>query len=171
MHILLLPHGNSEPERGFSINKRLSEKHGTNIDGETLESLRIIKDIIQAGGVENFKITPKIMESCKNSYSKYTDYLAEKRRQESAKKVQLEKEKEEDREKKDVEELDAQIYATEGKIRMADDLIADCNKLLKACVKKMVPALFIEGQDKVELGIKRKAELRKKLETLSKKKK
>ena len=75
------------------------------------------------------------------------------------------------REKKDVEELDAQIDVIKGKIRMADDLIADGNKLLKACVKKMVPAIFTEGQEKVELGVKRKAELSKNLEKLSKKKK
>ena len=33
---ILLPHGNADPERGFSINTILLEKHGKNIDEDTL---------------------------------------------------------------------------------------------------------------------------------------
>ena len=39
--ILTLPHGNAEPERGFSINKALLAVHGW-----TLEALRLVKDYI-----------------------------------------------------------------------------------------------------------------------------
>ena len=57
-------------------------------------------------------------------------------------------------------------------LEVAEKLVEDGNKLLKICVKKMNQAIFIEGQQKVELGQKRKQELNKELDTeLAKKKK
>ena len=48
--ILLLPHGNVDRERGFSINKKILEKDGNNIDEDRLESVRTVKDfLIQSG--------------------------------------------------------------------------------------------------------------------------
>ena len=41
---------------------------------------------------------------------------------------------------------------------------------MKQCVKKMVPCIFQEGQEKVELGVKRKVELNKELEEIKGKK-
>lgn len=43
--ILLLLHGNSDPECGFSVNNNLLEKHSTNIAEDTLKSVRIIKNL------------------------------------------------------------------------------------------------------------------------------
>ena len=40
---LLLPHGNSNPERGFSVNKNLLEKHCTSIAEDSLEIKRRFK--------------------------------------------------------------------------------------------------------------------------------
>ena len=34
--VLLLPHGNSDPERGLSLNKQLLERHSSNIQEGTL---------------------------------------------------------------------------------------------------------------------------------------
>ena len=69
---LLLPHGNADPERGFSVNKRLLEKHSNNISEDTLESIRITKDfIIQSGGQANVKVTAEMIEKCKVANSKY----------------------------------------------------------------------------------------------------
>ena len=43
--ILLLLHGNSDPECVFSVNNNLLEKHSTNIAEDTLKSVRIIKNL------------------------------------------------------------------------------------------------------------------------------
>ena len=52
--------GNADPERVFSVNKMLLEKHGTNIDEGTLEALRVIKDyLIQVGEPVHVKINKK----------------------------------------------------------------------------------------------------------------
>ena len=86
---LLLPHGNADPERVFSVNKRLLEKHGFNTGEETLEALRVIKDyLIQIGGPKHVKINRKMLASCASSRQKYQDFLdaKAKRNKEEAKK-------------------------------------------------------------------------------------
>lgn len=70
---ILLPHGNAGPERRFSMNKTLVEKHGKNIDQDTLESIRIMKDcIINKGGYLNVEITKEMISKCKSSCSLVT---------------------------------------------------------------------------------------------------
>lgn len=170
--MLLLPHGNADPERGFSVNKKLLEKHGTNLKEDTLEMLRVVKDyLIQVGGPSKVVINRKMLDSCANSRRKYQDYLdAEnaKRKKESKKR---EEEKAVEAEKKELMEINGRIEVIESKIKLADAMVAEGNKLLKACRTKMVPALFNEGQDKVEVGVKRREELSKELHVLKKKKK
>ena len=39
--ILSLSHGNAVPERGFSVNKRLIEAHGTSIGEDTIQAYRL----------------------------------------------------------------------------------------------------------------------------------
>ena len=52
--LLSLSHGNSTPERGFSINKQMLEAHGYRIYQETLEALSLVKDELnQVSGVFN----------------------------------------------------------------------------------------------------------------------
>ena len=48
-----LSHGNSDPERGFSINKNQLELHDSNIGKSTLETLWSVKDyLMRNGGTE-----------------------------------------------------------------------------------------------------------------------
>ena len=80
--ILLLPHGNADPERGFSVSKKFLEKHGDNIDEDTLESVRTVKDfLIQSGGQSGIEVQKEMIQQCKSSRSKYQKYLEEKRAQ------------------------------------------------------------------------------------------
>ena len=56
-------------------------------------------------------------------------------------------------------------------IDAAEKLVEDGNKLLKLCVKKMNQKLFLDGQQKIELGQKRKQELKADLDVQKKKRK
>ena len=47
--VLSLSHGNTVPERGFSVNKIMLESHGYTIDNETIAALRLVKDSIRKG--------------------------------------------------------------------------------------------------------------------------
>ena len=70
--VLSLSHGNSTPERGFSISKQMLEAHGCTIYQETLEALRFVKDELnQVGGVFNFDITCFFLDEVKLSRSRY----------------------------------------------------------------------------------------------------
>ena len=89
---MLLPHGNADAERGFSINKKLFEKHGNNLHEETIESLRIVKDFLIQSGVQNINISTEIIKACKSSRENYYKYLAEKREQEKQQEARLDEE-------------------------------------------------------------------------------
>ena len=62
--VLLLPHGNTDPERGFSLNKNvLVAVHGFSIKEETLETIRMVEDfIIRNNGVMNIEISKDLIE-------------------------------------------------------------------------------------------------------------
>jgi len=52
--VLSLSHGNAVPERGFSINKKLIEAHGTTIDNGTIQAQRF--GIIECYVFGNFNV-------------------------------------------------------------------------------------------------------------------
>lgn len=161
-----------DPERGFSVNKRLLEKHSNNISEDTLESIRIIKDfIIRSGGQANVNFTTEMVAKCKLSSSKYEQYKAEKDKKEKDTNKKKEAEKEKEAREKEFEEIENNIKIVESKMQSAERIIEDANKLLKACVKKINTQIFIDGQQKVEIGLKRKSKLKAELEVAMKKKK
>ena len=89
--LLLLPHGNSDPERGFSINKILLDRHGPNLAEETIEALRTVKDfIIQSGGFLKVEITKSMMNKCKGSRTRYKEFLEEQKKTEAEQQKQKE---------------------------------------------------------------------------------
>ena len=91
---LSLPHGNADPERGFSINKHLIERHGPNIQEDTIIAIRTIKDhLIRIGGLSKVEVTHEMLQSCKNSYDAYQQYLAKENKKENEKEKEKEKEK------------------------------------------------------------------------------
>ena len=44
--VLSLSHGNSAPDSGFPINKCMLEVHSHSLGEDTLEALRVVKDVI-----------------------------------------------------------------------------------------------------------------------------
>ena len=72
MCVLSLSHGNSDPERGLSINKFLLDTHGNSISEVTKECIRLLKDV---------DINKQMMKSCKSSHERYQLDLAAKRKQ------------------------------------------------------------------------------------------
>ena len=91
--ILLLPHGNADSERGFSVNKQLLERHSNNIQEDTLESILTVNDfLIQRGGLESIKVTARMIDACKGSCSLYEKYLEDKKQEESNRQKAKEKE-------------------------------------------------------------------------------
>ena len=81
--------------------------------------------------------------------------------------IQNKQKKREDERKR----IDETISNLNFQIDAAEKLVEDGNKLLKLCVKKMNQKLFLDGQQKIELGQKRKQELKADLDVQKKKRK
>jgi len=54
---------------------------------------------------------------------------------------------------------------------VAEELVEEGNSLLKICAEKMHLPTFTEGQQKIEIGLKRKNSLQDDLKTLAKRRK
>ena len=75
-----IPHGNSAPENGFSINKNMIQLHGTSIQTETIEALRLVKDTILSHGSRfDVPMNKGLFESVALAHSRYQDDLKHKR--------------------------------------------------------------------------------------------
>ena len=76
--VLLLSHGNADPERGFSLNKNVLAVHSFSIKEETLDAIRMVEDfIIRNNGVINIEISK---EHCKVCHTRYQCYLNKPRK-------------------------------------------------------------------------------------------
>ena len=58
-----------------------------------------------------------------------------------------------------VKKIDSDIAAAKPSLEASEKIVEEGNTSLKACAKKMHIPTFTEGQQKVELGLKRKREL------------
>lgn len=69
----MLSHRNADPERGFSINKRLIDIHGYNIHEKGIEAaVRLVKDDLnQSGGLENIVMNKQLIQMCSDAHLKY----------------------------------------------------------------------------------------------------
>jgi hypothetical protein len=77
---LVLPHGNADPERGFSINNSML-KGGFN--EHSIKSLRFVKDAVKNyGGVRKVPITTSLLNDVKNSHKAYQQYMEKQKAKE-----------------------------------------------------------------------------------------
>ena len=98
--ILVLPHGNAEPERGFSINKLMLQIHGVAIHEETMVALRMVKEhILKCKGVMNVSISQDLIKSVYSAYQRYNIFMDAKKEEE--------KKAEEEKERKKLEAVEA----------------------------------------------------------------
>lgn len=105
--VLVLPHGNADPERGFSINKKIIEVHGTSLDSDTIEAIRLVKDyLLTVGGVEKVQINKELFKSCASAYLRYNFYLQEKKKEEDQRKEREKAESENVSAKEEIDEIE-----------------------------------------------------------------
>lgn len=88
--VMILSHGNSNVERGFSINK---DCLWDNMKEESLIDRRIVYDSILAkGGLNNFQVSKQMIHMAKNSRAKFAEE-SERCHKEEKEKVELSKRK------------------------------------------------------------------------------
>ena len=138
--VLSLSHGNSTPERGFSINKLILEIHGYSKYEDTLTGLWFVKDeILRVGDETKFPITKYLLADIKASYTRYeADRVAKK----AAQVAELRRKKESKaavaaRESlhKEVEKVVNDISEANLGISVANDLILQAQSDLKKALE------------------------------------
>ena len=171
--ILVLPHGNAEPERGFSINKLMLGIHGTSLDDDTIIALRLVKDhLLKCDGIMNFKITQDLLKSVQQSNQRYSEYLKvkaenkkkaeeqkEKKRLEALEASKINDEQEKRRAKIKQHEKDRDLLK-EG-IAVAEEVLSEVNmELGKQCDGKSIDAKKVKRcQIKLSMAMDRKRQL------------
>ena len=99
---------------------------------------------------------------------KYEDYKQANEKKGKQEAMSKEEEKAAASEKEKEMAMEAKSFSLQAKVKLADEMIEEGNKLLKAYAIKKVPAIFTEGQEKIEVGLKRRNELQAELEELKK---
>ena len=142
--VLSVSHGNSTPERGFSINKIMLEAHGYSIYEDTIVALRTVKDELnRVGSLTKFQIDKDLIKEVKLSNSKYEADREERKAlieaQEAEKKKRIAEIKKQNEISKYKEVIDAEIEKCKSSLKVADNIIEDAkDNLQKALAKEKV---------------------------------
>ena len=172
--ILTLPHGNAEPERGFSINKTILAVHGFSLKEETPEAFRFVKDfIIKSGGGDEVEVTKELRKSCEASHSRYQFYLSQQKKEEEEEAARKKALEELERRKDETENLERERDILMKSIKVAENCIEEGNLELSAVTmsKTLDREKSIAANTKITMGLKRKSELSQELDELEKKRK
>ena len=171
--VLLLPHENPEPERGFSINKHLLQIHGSKIEEDTIVALRMVKDhILKCKGIMNVHISQDLLNSINFAYQRYHAHLEakeedDKRQKEEKQRKEMEaaeaKKKSGKKEKlqKEVDQHKNDLVMLQAGIKIAEEVLEEGNDdLEKYCQGKTVDVKKVKRcQVKISMALKRKTEL------------
>ncbi|CAL4239329.1 unnamed protein product [Meganyctiphanes norvegica] len=145
------------------------DAHGTKLGEDVLIALRRVKHrILQVGGIQEFEITRALLESVKQSRSRYEEELRSKEKEKS----------------KNVKEKDAQkeseLYAIENDIKLVEKGIEVAEKAISDCSKKLDQHLSVKNVNTekiradnalIQMGLERKKKPNDDLSNLIKKKK
>lgn len=100
--ILPLSHGNAALERGFSVNEDLLIE---NQSENSIVALRIVYDAIkEVGGVSSVPITKSLIQSVRNSHSKYMEFLKKRKIEDQNLQKEKDEKKQRDKELRELED-------------------------------------------------------------------
>ena len=176
--VMVLPHGNAEPERGFSINKYMLSVHGSALKEETIVALRIVKDeIIRVGGIMNVKISKDMIRTCDSAYKNYAAYLdaEEEKKKEKMKRKDEAVHVENAKKKKDelaaeLNELKCKALSLKKDVIAAHEVSKEGNLELAKCLQKSMDKDQLRRcQMKIDMGLKRKEKLDEEVDAVEKK--
>lgn len=134
--LLILSHGQSSIERGFSDNKDILSD---NMNPETLVAFRRAHDGLKSEKKQIYEcVTKNLLEHCSHAYHRYRSHLGEKKAQEEA--------TEKDRRKKELtEELSKARKKLEIFKKTSIDLVAEADDLAKEAEKKNKLNLLVKS--------------------------
>ena len=158
----VLPHGNAEVERCFSILPDIITKKRNTLGPETVKALVVSKSALKTKNWTSATIpaTPNLREKVNNAYATYAAMLKEKQDREAA-------EKAEELAKAFANEIEAQKKTNKRKLKL--DELAKANELAleqKMKEKEKIQKLLKDTQDQMAASDKQLEELRNKQQNL-----
>lgn len=151
--ILILSHGNSEVERGFSTSSKIVTDDRSWLKEKTLNSVLFILDSIKNlynNKVENIQITPKLFKLAKNAHAEYQRYLEDQKKE---KEMELLKHQQEEKEKKQKEQ---ELEKEKAEKKRLEDLESELQRIrnLKSNKKKAALKILEEANEKLQAALK-----------------
>lgn len=173
---LSISHGNAEPERGFSANKKTLQDRES-LEPETIVALRGVKNFIDLCG-KPVTITRRLLDLCYNARQKYFAHLEVKKAEEKSR-LTRERQEQENLKKQvirktsseKISEVETSIRLEGDKLASAEVLIADSNKTLQNLINsngKINKEQLIKAQMLLKVGIDKSSECKAKLSDLQK---
>ena len=154
----MLPHGNSDVERGISVNSRMLTNERNKLSEVTINGLRATKDMIkfsdpQLHRPERIPVTKKLLNSVRSAHSAYRQKCEEEREEEEERKKK-EKEKEEAeadfaRRQQEMEALKAKNTSLLAKETTLNEKEKELREKLEG-----VGHLLIDGNSKLKNSVK-----------------
>lgn len=134
---LLLSHGNSDVERGFSRNNLLVTKQRANLANESICGLRLVQDAVRVnGGILGIPITRQMILTVRGAHAKYKEDCDRRRSADEAKqKEKIEAEAERKRKRELDGTLQQALQKHQKEIDSAHALVAEASNRLGAAVK------------------------------------
>ena len=173
--ILSISHGNSAPENGFSINKAMLDAHGNSLGESTIEALRFVKDaILRYPSILDIPVTRSLIDNVKDARTRYMADLESTRKieqEEAARKRELDAQKKVEYEKsEELSVVRVSLQQLQNGLAVADDSVKEGNDQLKELLsqKNCTKHQLQRAQSKIEMGLKRRAELEADKEVLQK---
>ena len=150
-YVLVLPHGNADVERGFSVNSSVVTEDRPQLTELTISSLRFVKDYVKnCGSVTNVVISKDMITAARGAHQKYVQRIADEKEEEKKRlqqlqedeteklKAELEKEKlEQDAKslKKKRKDLEEEEKLVSSDLSVGQKLLKEANEKLKKSIK------------------------------------
>ena len=150
-YVLVLPHGNADVERGFSVNSSVVTEDRPQLTELTISSLRFVKDYVKnCGSVTNVVISKDMITAARGAHQKYVQRIADEKEEEEKRlqqlqedeteklKAELEKEKlEQDAKslKKKRKDLEEEEKLVSSDLSVGQNLLKEANEKLKKSIK------------------------------------
>jgi len=152
---LVLPHGNSDVERGISVNSRMLTSERNKLSEETINGLRNTKDMVkfsdpQSHRPERVPVTKKLLSSVRSAHAAYRQ-KCEKEKEENERR-RKEKEKEEAEIARRQKEMDA-LKAKNASLLEKETALNEREKELREKLEG-VGQLLIDGNSKLKSSVK-----------------
>ena len=151
---LVLPHGNSDVERGISVNSRMLTNERNKLSEVTINGLRATKDMIkfsdpQLHRPERIPVTKKLLNFVRSAHSAYRQKCEEEREEEERKK------KEKGKEEADFARRQQEMEALKAKNTSLLAKETTLNEEEKELREKLgVGHLLIDGNNKLKNSVK-----------------